>query len=507
MKRFYSLIIMVLVLALLPSATILAHNKKTNIKVIVNNKKSNIKVTVNNKTMKYEVKPYTKGKEVMVAVGETAEALGAKVTWDKKSKTTWIKLDLMNIEIPVGKKEIYIHRDADFSGIPEKVKLSTPVVMTKNTVMVPAIKFFESIGMDVTWDSKAGKLNISKNTDEIFYSNITKEDISKIKKVNDWYNKNQKKAGISYLSYKDVMYVLVGAGSKPTGGYTVGINKFTFTSKSTAFVDAYVQKPNPDMMVTQVETFPSLFIKIEGYKSLKVVKGDVTEVVIGDVPNSVRYEEIEADFVKGNKTLMNWYNENNTKRGISYIREGGYVYALIGAGEKPTGGFTIQIDNVFYSSTDTVTINAKVNPPGDNVRVMMVITYPSTLIRFKSDTVKTVVGDIIDSDYIGKDKWVTFDSSTVLKMELLNLEHVKLRDIIGAEKDAIIAGFNNATIDPNAYIEMITGNILKVSLSDGYVLSFTSYGSKTNVIVNFAKENDSRSYHIVAPQVAELLLK
>ncbi len=497
MKKFYSLILMVLILALMPSATILAHNSK-----------SNIKVTVNSKTMKYEVKPYTKGKEVMVPLWETAEALGGKVTWDKKSKTTWLKLDLMNIEIPVGKKEIYIHRDADFTGIPEKVKLSTTVVMSKNTVMVPAIKFFESIGMKVTWDSKTRKLTISNPiSDEIRYSNITKEDIAKIKKVSDWYNKNQKKAGISYLSYKDVMYVLVGAGSKPTGGYTVGINKLTFTSKSTAFVDAYVQKPNPDMMVTQAETFPSLLLKIEGYESLKTVKGDVVEVIIGDIPSSVMYEEIAADFVKGSKTLMNWYNQHNMKRGISYIREGGYVYALIGAGEKPTGGYTIQLDNVFYSATDTVTINAKVNPPGDNVRVMMVITYPSTLIRFKSDTLKTVVGDIIDSDYIGKDKWVTFDSSTVLKMELLNLEHVKLRDITGAEKDAIIAGFNNATIDPNAYIEMITGNILKVSLSDGYVLSFTSYGSKTNVIVNFVKENDSRSYHIVAPQVAELLLK
>lgn len=125
----------------------------------------------------------------------------------------------------------------------------------------------------------------------------------------------------------------------------------------------------------------------------------------------------------------------------------------------------------------------KVTPPGDNVRVMMVITYPNMLIRINSEQVTKVVGDVVD--VTTKEKWVTMDATTVTKMELYNIGQVKLRDLTPLEKDTVIKAFNETTFDQNAYIEMITGNLLRVSLSDGYVVTFTSYGSQTNVIANF----------------------
>jgi hypothetical protein len=370
---------MVLVFTLLTSTTAFASSAK-----------SNIKVTVNNKTVQYNVKPYIKGKDVMVPLQQTAQSFGAKVTWDKKSKTAWVNFNLMNIEITPGKKEIYIHRDADFSGIPEVVKLNTPIVRVKGKIVVPAIKFFGSMGMSVTWNSEKRILSISSS-------------------------------------------------------------------------------PLSDC--------------------------------------EVAYENIPADFIKGNENLMTWYNENNMKPGISYKRDGEYVYVLIGAGEKPTGGYTIQIDKIFFSSVDTVLINARVNPPGDNVRVIMMITYPSTLIRFKSDTVKTVIGDIIDVNPSDKEKWITMDSTTVSKMELYSQDNVKLKDITGSDSKAIISSFAESIIDPNPYVKMIAGNVLKATMKDGYILTFTSYGSKTNVIVNFEKDDDNRSYHLVAPAIAEILLR
>ncbi len=503
MKKFYSFIIMVFVFTLLTSTTAFASSAK-----------SNIKVTVNNKTVQSNVKPYIKGNDVMVPLQQTAQSLGAKVTWNKKSKTAWVNLDLMRIEITVGKNEFYIHRDADFSGIPQVVKLSTPIVRIKNKIVVPAIEFFGSMGMSVTWNSEKRVLIISSNplsdcdlSKEIPYTVITKDDISNIKEVSKWYSKNYQKAGVNYFKYKDTMYVLIGAGKKPTGGYTVTINKISYASKTSAYVTGYVKKPAPDMMVTQVETYPSALIKITGHKNLKTVKGTVSEIIVDTIPSEVVYEKLPSDFVKGNESLMTWYNENNMKPGISYKRDGEYVYVLIGAGEKPTGGYTIQIDNVFYSSVDTVSISARVNPPADNVRVMMMITYPSTLIRFKSDTVKTVIGDIIHVNPSDKEKWVTMDSTTVSKMELYSLDNVKIKDITGSDSKAIMASFTESIIDPNPYVKMIAGNVLKVTMKDGYILTFTSYGSKTNVIVNFVKDDDARTYHLVAPAIAEILLR
>lgn len=238
-------------------------------------------------------------------------------------------------------------------------------------------------------------------------------------------------------------------------------------------------------------------------KKVLAIKSTTSE----DISQSVPYVEITQDDISNNKALYNWYNDNVQKQGISYKKDGKYVYVLIGGGEKPTGGYTISIDNIFYSAADTVTINAKINPPGDNVRVMMVITYPSKLIRIESEVIKTVSGEVVDTSTISKEKWITMDASTIKTMVLYNLDNVKIRDITGTEKDDIMKSFNEATIDQNSYIEMIAGNILKVTTNDGYEVTFTSYGSKTNVIAGITKDGETRTFHLVAPVIAETLLK
>lgn len=389
MKKKYSFVIMIIIMTVLSSMTAFAGSTAP------------IKVTVNSKTVKYDVKPYMHGKEVMIPLKQTAETLGAEVETDKKNKTVWVNLGMLHAEFPIGKSEFYIHRDADFSGIPQTVKLNTPVKDIKGIIFVPGKSVFENIGMTVSWDSKKRVLAISNSNSsgadlskDISYTEITKDDISGNKVVYKWYNANYKNPGVRYMKHDDVMYVLVGTGSKPTGGYTVGINKISYDTETKAIVSAYFKSPTPDMMVTQAETFPHMLIKIEGYKNLKKLSGEVQERVVDTIPTKVAYDEISADDIKGKDTLDHWYKENNQKSGIYYISDGKFIYVLIGAGEKSTGGYTITIDNVVCSTLDTVTINARVNSPGDNGGVITVISYPSKLIRIETDTIKTVIGEV-----------------------------------------------------------------------------------------------------------------
>ncbi len=495
MKKIYTLVILVVMMTLLGNVTAFAHIKAPK-----------IKVTVNKSTVKYDVSPYLSKSEVMIPLVETAKAIGAEVEWDKKNKTTWIHFDMTHVEFKEGKSEFYIHRVADFSGIPQTVKLNTPIKSSRGHVMVPGKTVFENIGMTVSWDSKkkvlsiTGEVNINK---DIKYTEIVKDDIIKMKSVYSWYNKNYSKAGIHSMRYNGTMYVIGSAGKKPTGGYTVGISKVSYESSSKAFVTAYVKAPTPDMMVTQVETYPHILIKIEGQKKLRHISGEVQENTPAPLPTVVDYEEISYDNIINNRKLANWYSENNQKQGISYIRDGEYVYALIAAGERPTGGYTISIDNIFYSTADTVMISAKVAPPGDNVRVIMMITYPNMLIRIKSDTIKTVLGDVNDT----KITWVTLDINSVKVMELYDLNQVKLRDVFGSEKDEIMQSFNSATIDSNPYIKMIAGKILKVTTTDGYLMTFSSYGSDKNVIASLEKDGVAKSYHLLAPGIAKYIYK
>lgn len=495
MKKLSKLIILVIIMSFF-----------TNMTAFAGSQTQKITVTVNNKTLKYNTSPYISKGEVMVPLRQTTESLGGSVRWDRKNKTAWLDIDMMHLELVVGKSEFYVHRDADFSGIPETVKLKTSIKLVRGKVFVPGQTVFESIGSKVSWDSSKRVLSITRaNTTvkEITYTEITKETIAKNKAVLNWYNANNKKEGVSFKKENNVIYVLVGAGKKPTGGYTMGIDKITYDSSTKAFVAAYVKSPSPDMMVTQVETYPHMLLKLNA-KNIKSATGEVKKVTTDSQPTDVSYEELLVDDIKDNTTLIKWYNENNQNQGIHYTRDGKYIYALISGGERPNGGFTVSLDEIFYSTPDILTMNARVTPPGDDVSVIMMISYPSLLIRVKSDTVKAVIGDIRD---LAKEKLPTLDLSTISKMELFNLEQVKVRDLTDKEKAAIIQSFNGATVDTNFYIEMITGNTLKITTTTGYTINFTSYGSATNVVANVAYDDDARTYHIVAPVIAKLLLQ
>ena len=494
-KKIYTLIILVILMSLFTNMTAFAHSTK-----------HKIKVTVNNKTVKYEVSPYLTKGEVMIPLEETAKALGAKVEWDKRNATSWIHLDQLHAELIVGKSEMYIHRDADFSGIPQTVKLNTAIKSSHGSVMVPGKAVFESIGWKVSWDNKKRELSITaekNNNKNIKYTEIGMESISKIRVVNSWYDKNYKKAGIHSIRNNGTMYVIVSAGKKPTGGYSVGINSIAYESATKAFVDGYVKAPSPDTMVTQVETYPHILVKIEGQKKLRSVRGKVSESTSNPLPTVVSYEEITYDSILNNSGLANWYTKYNQQQGIHYMRDGEYLYALIAAGERSTGGYTVNIEDIYYSSADTVVLRAKVTPPGANDPVIMMITYPNMLIRIKSASLKAILGDIYETGITG----VTLDKSTVKTMELYDLNQVKIRDLLDKEKDEVIQAFHRSTIDPNPHIEMITGKLLKVTTTDGYIMTFTSYGSDKNVIAGIQKDSVTKSYHLHAPGIAKYIYK
>lgn len=271
MKKIFKLVLLIIVVTSFTSMTAYA------------SKSSKIIVTVNDKTINYTVSPYLSDSQVMVPVRQTAEALGAEVKWDKKSKTAWINHDMMHVELIVGKSEFYIHRDADFSGIPQTVKLKQPIKKISGRVIVPAQLLFENMGMSVDWDSTKRIMSITDNNSvsvDIPYTAITKEDISKLQEVYSWYNENYAEAGIHYYKQDDTMYVLISAGIKPTGGYSIGIHSVTLENSSKAFVSAYLNAPSPDMMVTQVETFPHVLIKLEESAQLTQVVGEISAITL-----------------------------------------------------------------------------------------------------------------------------------------------------------------------------------------------------------------------------------
>lgn len=64
------------------------------------------------------------------------------------------------MEIPIDKTEFYIHRDADFSGIPQTVKLNAPIRIIDGRTFLPALILTDSLGLLANWDEDVKNLDV-----------------------------------------------------------------------------------------------------------------------------------------------------------------------------------------------------------------------------------------------------------------------------------------------------------------------------------------------------------
>lgn len=113
--------------------------------------------------------------------------------------------------------------------------------------------------------------------------------------------------------------------------------------------------------------------------------------VIGDID----FEVIGSDALT-DSSLEEWYNKNNNKEGVTSFDFKEHKYILVGAGEKPTGGYSVEVTSV-VGKEDSILVNAKVNSPKADEMVTEALTYPSTLIRISKDSRNVVLGEFMDA--------------------------------------------------------------------------------------------------------------
>ncbi|HEX3078378.1 MAG TPA: protease complex subunit PrcB family protein [Lachnospiraceae bacterium] len=75
---------------------------------------------------------------------------------------------------------------------------------------------------------------------------------------------NEKKAEAFKMTFSDeeYLYIVVGYGTKPTGGYSIAVNDLYLTSNA-IYIDTDLIGPEKDEKVIQQETYPYIVIKTE----------------------------------------------------------------------------------------------------------------------------------------------------------------------------------------------------------------------------------------------------
>ncbi len=102
---------------------------------------------------------------------------------------------------------------------------------------------------------------------------------------------------------------------------------------------------------------------------------------------------------------------------------------------------------------------------------------------------------------------VKIDYKDVKTIELYDLDQKKVREFSKEEHEKIVDYVNSSKTTNNPHIEMITGNIMKVTFNDNSELNFSSYGSETNCVVGGKYKGKDFNHHLISPEIAKILLE
>jgi hypothetical protein len=141
-----------------------------------------------------------------------------------------------------------------------------------------------------------------------------------------------------------------------------------------------------------------VLVIIAAILSISVFINQNAEIQVNFIQKPVQYTQISYNTIKGDHSIEKWYQRYYQKKGIHFIEHGGHTYILISAGQRPTGGYMLLLNDMRHISAGAVYVTAKVNHPSTNRRVTQALTYPHLLIKTDDPCVIRVEGCINEAE-------------------------------------------------------------------------------------------------------------
>lgn len=114
------------------------------------------------------------------------------------------------------------------------------------------------------------------------------------------------------------------------------------------------------------------------------------------VERPVEFVTVNQEAINDNELLLNLYNENCKTKGIYSLIDGDYIYVLVSAGEKPTGGYNLEVKSITEVTPGTAYLYAELNSPEEGSVVTQALTYPSAMVKFEKGGINNFQWDLAE---------------------------------------------------------------------------------------------------------------
>ena len=133
----------------------------------------------------------------MVPMKYAAEAFGAKVEWDKDTRTAVITHGEKVIKLPIDANIIYVGE--------EKIEMDTKAVVVEGRTMLPLAYIAQSLGLVTSWDGTTKTVKITESMEVIKQKEMdkklesityTENSVSRVFDINEMYLANAEEEGL-----------------------------------------------------------------------------------------------------------------------------------------------------------------------------------------------------------------------------------------------------------------------------------------------------------------------
>ncbi len=136
----------------------------------------------------------------------------------------------------------------------------------------------------------------------------------------------------------------------------------------------------------------TLGMQVSWDDALRAVKIETLSDI--SIERPMDFEVLDYQAFMDNELLKNFYENNYMTKGIYSLADGEWMYVLIAAGEKPTGGYDLTIDSITEVTKGTAYIHATLTSPEEGSMVTQVLTYPALIVRFNKGDITDILWDL-----------------------------------------------------------------------------------------------------------------
>lgn len=126
-----------------------------------------ITVMLNDTVIPYTYQPTLKNNTTYVPMKQTAEAIGATVSWNTPTKTAIARKEATIVSTCENSKTLIVTKGETTS----RITMSTPTYVENGTMFVPLRPLLDAFGINMTWDSNTNTANI-EDTNSFFIEKI-----------------------------------------------------------------------------------------------------------------------------------------------------------------------------------------------------------------------------------------------------------------------------------------------------------------------------------------------